>query len=157
MSSNVNDVLKLLPKLSQQELAVVRAAVDHLLDGSDIVQGDSTLSLYDVVSAAVGRGYLSFQEFRKMTAYKTWRRDGPAVVQFIERTFPQSHKVTKTAIMSFLVRALIDDMKMLKIPITIGTVTKQISQLPQVLDRCFPGYVESNMTHVIVKAMETRK
>ena len=151
----VNDLIRELPKLSQQELAVVRAAVDHLLDGSSNTE-DPTRSLYDVVSGAIGRGHLSFQEFHKMAIYKVWRRDAPAVVCFIDKTFPQSHKVTKTAIMSFLVRALIDDMKMLKIPITIGTVTRQIDQLPQVLDRCFPGYVESNMTHVIVRAMERK-
>jgi len=152
--SKLNDILAQLPKLGQRELSMLRAAVDHLLDGSN--EGDETRPLYDVMAGSVGRGYLSFHLFQKMTAYRTWRRDSPAVVQFIETTFPQSHKVTKVAIMSFLVSGLIDDMKMLRIPITLGTVTKHIHRLPQVFDNCFPSYRESGLAELVVKAMERK-
>jgi len=151
----LTDILSQLPKLSQEELATVRAAVEHLLAGSSDAE-DPTRPLYDVVSGAVGRGYLSFQEFSKMAAYKTWRRDAPAVVQFIETAFPQSHKVTKLAIMNYLVSALIDDLKERNVPITLRTITNNISRLPQILDDCFPDYLKGGAAHLIVKAMERR-
>lgn len=154
--TKVTDVLVLLPKLTQGELGTVRAAVEHLLTGGIVDSDDDTKPLYDMASAAVGRGYLSFYQFQKMAPYRVWKRDAKAVVQFIEKTFPESQKVTKMAITSFLVAALVDDMREIGIPITLGTITNHISRLPEMLEKCFPGYVASGLTHLIIKAMERK-
>jgi len=88
-----------------------------------------------------------------LAAYKTWKQKAPAVVRFIEENFPEAGKLAKTAMMTFLIEALIDDLKERGVPVTVGTLTNNIDRLPALFDECYPGYRQAGLTNIIVSAM----
>lgn len=149
-----NDMLRELPKLSQEELATVRAAIDHLLGSSDHLL-DNTSALYGAMITLLGIK-LAYRDFNATKPYREWRKSAPAVVYFIDQTFPASGKISKMAITKYLLTALIDDLKARKVPVTLGVVVSNISRLPQIFDACFPNYRESGMAHLVLKALERK-
>lgn len=149
---NLGELLGVLPKLSQQELAAVRAAIDHLLV-SQIDELDTTAPLYSAMTALLGVR-LSYRDYHNNVNYKTWKRSAPAVVTFIEDTWPEASKVAKLALMTFMLEALIADLKGRGVPISIGTVTLHLARVPQVFEQEFPDYIRSGLAHVVLTAMK---
>lgn len=147
----VNKVLGILPGLSQQELATVRAAIDHLLV-HQVDELDTTSPLYTAIATMLGVG-LSYRDFHNVQAYSTWRKVAPKVVSFIQETFPQATKVTKTAMMTFMLEALMDDLKGRGVSITLKTMTVNLSRLPMLFDQEFPDYRQNGMAHLVLEAM----
>lgn len=147
----VDEVLAALPKLSQPELASVRAALEHLLV-HQVDELDTTSPLYIAMSELLGVG-LSFRDFHNAQSYSTWRKVAPKVVAFMEATFPHTTKVTKFAMMTFMLEALMDDLKGRGVPLTLSTVTVNLARLPALFDQEFPGYRESGKAHLVLKAM----
>lgn len=148
----VNEMLKLLNKLSQPELATIKAATEHLLT-KQVDELDTTSVLYSTMATLLGVG-LSYRDFHNVTAFSTWRKSAPSVVSFIEATFPGATKVAKCAMMTFLLEALIDDLRGRGVPISLGTVTVNIQRLPALFDECFPSYRETGLAHLVLSAME---
>ena len=148
----LNDILAVLPSLQQHELATIKAAINHLLV-KQIDDVDTTSPLYEAMANLLGVG-LSFRDFHNVTSYSTWKKSAPHVVSFIEKTYPQATRVAKLAMMTFLLEALIDDLKGRGVPITLGTVTVNLERLPALYDQCFPGYRESGMAHLVLKSMK---
>lgn len=147
-------LLAALPHLKQTELATLRAAIDHLLVHR-VDDLDTTSPLYAAMAKLLGVG-LSYRDFHNVVSFKTWRKSAPAVVSFIEATFPTATKVAKIAMMTFLLEALIDDLKSRGVPITLGTVTINLDRLPQLFDSAFPDYRQAGMSHLVIEAMKKR-
>lgn len=150
----VDKVLALLPGLTQQELATVRAATDHLLV-HQLDELDTTSPLYATLAELLGLG-LSFRDFHNVQSYSTWRKVAPKVVSFIEATWPSATKVAKLAMMSFMVEALMDDLKGRGVPLTLATVTMNLARVPMIFDQEFPNYRESGKAHLVLEAMTKR-
>lgn len=155
-TSWLNEVVKLLPKLTQHELLTVRAAVEQLITAPHTEDVDATSPLYDNMSRLLGVT-LSFRDFHNTAVYRQWKRNAPACIAYIEEHFPECRKATKSALMLFMLEALIDDLKERGVPITLGTVTKNIDRLPQLFDQIFPGYIQAGLGHVIVQQLEGKK
>ncbi len=147
----VNKVLATLPHLSQEELATVRAAIEHLLV-HQVDELDTTSPLYTTLASLLNIG-LSYRDFHNVQSYSTWRKVAPKVVSFITDTFPQATKVAKIAMMTFMLEALIEDLKGRGVPLTLATVTINLSRLPAIFDECYPGYREAGKVHLILEAM----
>ncbi len=147
----LNEVLAALPHLSQTELATIKAAIDHLLT-QQVDEVDLTSPLYDAMAKALGL-QLSFRDFHNIVSYKTWKRTAPVVVRFIETTYPQATKVAKLAMMSFLIEALLEDLKSRGVPLSLGQVTLNLERLPMLYDQSFPDYRKSGMTNIVLEAM----
>lgn len=145
-------VLGILPQLSQTELATVRAALDHLLV-SKVDDLDTTSPLYAAMATLLGVK-LSFRDFHNVQAYSTWKKVAPGIVTFISETWPDLTKVAKLAMMSFLLEALIDDLKGRGVPVSLGTVTFNLSRLPEIYDLIFPGYRQAGLSHLVLGAMK---
>ncbi len=148
---NLTEVLAALPKLSQRDLATVRAAIDHLLV-QQVDDIDLTSPLYDAMAKALGL-HLSFRDFHNTTSYKTWKRTAPVVIAFIEKSWPEATKVAKAALMSFLIETLLDDLKSRNVPLTLGQVVMNLERMPMLVDTEFPDYIKSGMAHLILRAM----
>lgn len=144
-----------LPTLSQGELVTVRAACDRLIKSSvDAV--DETNPLFDALAQLLGVK-LSFRDFHNITAYTSWKRHAPGVVDFITQLYPDVSKAMKTGVMKFLLEALRDDLKDRGVPITIGTMTINLDRLPEIYDCCFPDYRETGNQQLVLEAMTRRK
>ncbi len=151
MSKNLNEVLRFLPHLSQQDLATARGAIEHLL--AKKVEDDPTLPLFSTVISLLGVR-ISFHAFRSTQAYKSWKRTAPAYLQFVDQTWPEASKVAKGAITAVLLDMLIDDLAGMGVTPTMSSVATGLERIPQLVDRAFPGYRKSGMTHLILEAME---
>ena len=55
--------------------------------------------------------------------------------------------------MGLCVGLLINDLKQLSVPVTLGTVCSNLARVPQVFDQQFPDYRQSGMAHIILKQM----
>lgn len=152
----LNEVIAALPKLTQHELLTVRAALEQLITAPHAEDVDVTSPLYDNMSRLLGVT-LSFRDFHNTAVYRQWKRNAPACIAYLDKHFPDSRKATKSALMLLMLESLIEDLKDRGVPITLGTVTKNIDRLPQMFDLIFPGYLESGLGHVIVQQLEGGK
>jgi len=53
-----------------------------------------------------------------------------------------------------LLEALIDDLKGRGVPVSLGTVTINLSRLPEIYDLIFPGYRQAGLSHLVLEAMK---
>lgn len=151
----LSEVVAALPKLNQQELLTIRAACDQLIK-IPVDDVDETNPLFDDLTHILGVK-LSFRDFHNVTAYSAWKRHAPGVVEFITEQHPDVSKVLKGALVRMLLEALRDDLRDRGIPVTLGTMAVNLDQLPEVYDRCFPGFRQAGMQRVIEQAMERRR
>lgn len=155
VAPKLQQVLSLLPVLSQSELATVRTAVDQLLVSSGAVSNKHEL-FYDALTGALNIRIPYERLPRQM--HKAWDKNAPVVVQFMEATWPvtQDGKITRLAMMKFLINMIIDELKAQRVPISVGTVITNLHRVEEVFDRHFPDYRKSGITGVIIKAMERK-
>jgi hypothetical protein len=144
----MKNILSQLPKLSQQELATIRAACDHLLD-----KKQETPVLYTSMLDILGQKGPSYSSFQRTASWKQWQKNLHEVESFYEKLFPNMTKVQEAAVNSLLLQLLVDDLKYLKVAITIGIVSSNLGRVPEVFDRAFPGYRQSGMAGKLLEAM----
>ena len=150
----LKDIIAALPKLSQSDLAAVRAAADHLLTGK-VDDLDHTIPLFDAMTRLLGVRR-SYRDFHRSVAYKTWRRTAPTALAFIDEAFPEATRVAKVAIMNMLLEALIEEFKERNWLISLVTVTRNLDRFEQVFENEFPGYLKSGLAHLVLESMLKR-
>lgn len=145
------EVLKLLPKLSQQELLLLKAAIEELVSQPDDAPEHP---LWGVVTKAVGMAapWAVFKTSRGN--YRLWNKYAPAIDAFLDTQFPAATKLQRHALLTFIISSLIADLKGRGVPITIGIVIKNLGRFIQVFDDQFPGYLESGLAHLILRALK---
>lgn len=144
MSTPLDTILSLLPKLDQSQLAIVRAFITDLSNTSS----EESL-LYEVVSTAV-RVKMPFSEFAKSSAYKTWAKGEPTVMAFLNSTFPECQKkLPMVAILRFLIDLLRAELVRADIPVTLGTISSNLNRIPEIFSSEFPGYAESGALSIV--------
>jgi len=156
----LNKLLASLPSLSKADLATVCAAADSLLGligGLPATSNNPAATpLFDAVTHALGLR-LGFAAFQATATYKTFRRGEVAVNDFVDAAFPEAcDKVSRNAILIFLVECLMDDLKARHVPLSIGALCNNLERAPQVFRDAFPGYVENGLAHLIFKSMTRR-
>jgi hypothetical protein len=151
----LNAIIAALPSLSQPELLSIRAACDHLIATPD-TNSDDTTPLYDAMAKLLGVG-LSYRDFHNVVSYRAWRKAAPSVVAFIDENWPDATRIVKLALMTLMLEALRDDLRERGIPVSLGTMTTNLSTLPECFDRCFPGYRETGMAHMVLDAITKKE
>ncbi len=147
-STSLSDVLPLLPALNKRDLLLVRAAVDRLLGAAEAPAG----LLYDAVMA-VARVKMPFSKFRGSKAYKGWAANEKLVLGFVDETWGKLNKVLYNALLVYLIEMLADDLKRRHVPVSVGSLAFNLSSVPEVFDRNFPGYTEAGLSPLILEAM----
>ncbi len=96
---------------------------------------------------------MSWNHFETTSAYKDFNRHAPGAVLFITKTFGGT-KTREMAAMKLVVGLLIDDLKKREIPVSLGSVCRNLNLLPMVFDAAFPNYRESGLVPMLLKQME---
>lgn len=154
MTKKVNEILAALPKLSQPELATIKAAVEHLLTKLDST--DDTLPLFTIVRLRLGVK-VSFGQFKATSAYPVWRKKAAVVVSFIDQWWPDAKKTERGALLTLAVDLLLSDLKRCQIPATLSSISSSLDRIPQLIDFELPDYRQSGLSHLVLKAMSTRR
>jgi hypothetical protein len=151
----MKSILSQLPKLTQQELATVRAACDHLLDRKQD-RKQEVPALYTAMLDVLGQSGPSYAGFQRTTSWKSWVKNLQEVESFITGLWPGMTKTQEASINCFLLQLLVDDLKYLKVAATLGSVSSNLGRLPEVFDRNFPDYRANGMAGMILEAMVRR-
>ncbi len=154
MSKNLNEALRLLPHLTQKDLATVRSAIDHLMARK--TEDDPTTALFTAVVAVLGI-QASFHYFKQTRGYVAWRRTAPAYLAFVDQNWPDASKVAKGAITAIMMDFLVDDLKGQQIPVTLATMAAGLERIPQLFDAAWPGYRRAGAAHLILNAISKGK
>ncbi len=147
----MKQILAQLPKLSQQELATIKAACDHLLDRKQEVP-----LLYLSMLDLLGQKGPSYASFQRTVSWKPWQKNLLEVSAFIEKLWPDLTRVQEASINCFLLQLLAGDLKYLKVAVTIGSISSNLGRVPEVFDRSFPGYRENGLAGLVLKTMVNR-
>lgn len=147
----MKNILAQLPRLTQQELATVRAACDHLLDKPQEVP-----NLYLAMLRILGQKGPSYASFQRTASWKQWQKNLQEVTAFTEKLWPDMTKVQEASLNNFLLQLLVDDLNYLKVVATIGSISSNLGRVPEVFDRNFPGYREAGLAKVVLHVMVNR-
>lgn len=163
MSTHIDTIASQLPQMSAEELSKIRQLTDMLLGGNkptDAKPDDPTerimyQALRSELSSLGLNSNISFSTFTESNYYKNWRRGLKVVDEFITKSF-RGYVKTETqrlGLCRVLIQALIKDFKRNEIPVSVGTIARNIHRIPQAFDNAFPGYIESGMAYLVPQAM----
>jgi hypothetical protein len=146
----VSKIISALALLSVAERAAVRVALDSL--GAPKTNYGPTVALYEAIATVCGTT-LPLSRFTRTVHGKAWAEKSASAMKFIHDTFPNLRKPAELALQRMLINALADDLRRRKVPISVGSVVAALDRLPRVFENCFPGYLESGMAELVIKAM----
>lgn len=152
------DIISILPKLSQDELNKITEA-SKFLTKKQIKNVDEYEWLFEAMLSELKihgiRRYISFINFTETSNFKFFKKGSLEVLSFLKDVFPKyKSRVQKTGISRILIASLIRDMRSKHIPVTLGTISKNIHRLPEIFEISFPNYIESGLAHLIPQQME---
>jgi hypothetical protein len=130
-------------------LKTLKAALEGLIHKRE---DEAEPLLYDVLRRAIGT-VPPYSVFQTTNAYKQWHRHAAYAEGFIAKNFPEATKLQRQALMTLTVKALVTDLKGRNVPITMGSVVKNLGRFAAIFDLEFPSYIESGMQFLILKAL----
>ncbi len=143
------DIIKALPNLKQQELRQLRAVINSLLGQGPV---DDCPLVYDALCNAVGQGR-PFAAFKRTAAIGPWRANAPAVMGFIEATWPGVQVNLQRGLLNLCLKLLAEALHRQKLPVTYHTMTVNLHRVPEAFDYAFPDYRQTGMAHVVLNAL----
>jgi len=154
-----SEIISTLPKLTSDEINQIKETANFLSSNTRKSSIDKHEWLYDaLLSELKVHGvlrYITFVSFSETSSYTSFKRGAKEVEQFFNSVFPNHKKrIQKNGISRILIASLIRDMRRRQIPITLGTVSKNVHRLPEVFEISFPNYIQSGLAHLIPTQME---
>src|SRR5262245_22370060 len=116
----LSDCLKLLHDLNKRDLEKLKAAIEDKL--GKIRDDAPEHLLWGIICKAAGIPALWDHFLNSTEHYPKWKKYVPAIDAFLEAQFPTATKVDHYALMTFIVSALVNDLKGRNVPITIGSI-----------------------------------
>lgn len=149
----LSEIIKQLPRLSQQELKTLRLAINELSTRKDD-EGESFL--YTALLKVTG-SRTPYAIFMKTSGYQHWKRHLPDIERFIATNFPLANRITGLALATFTLQALCQDLKGRNVPISMGSVAKNLGRFADVFEDQFPGYLSSGLGPLILTMLKEHR
>ena len=150
--SYLQDVVKILPKLTRAELLQVRARVEaltqHPASADTRKDRKETLVLQTIVSALAARGidYAPIASLRNHGNLALFRAKLPPLFAYLDNVSPRESRV----LLRLGVDLLYADLLEMGVPVTGRTLMNAIHRIPGVLNKHFPGYAEEGLLSLLV-------
>lgn len=146
-----DDILAALPKLTRNDLLALQGVILSLLGASkpDDLSHPS-LKLYSALTAICGAS-VPYATFLLSNHGKLFKKNTPAVMEFIAATFPNlKTKVEEQAVMRLVLGLVVDDLAArLRAKPSMGMVASNLPRIPELFENAYPGYLESGLAHLI--------
>lgn len=147
MTTRLDQVLALLPELTDKERLSVSSALSFLAKPQDKADPVSTLifsTLTEVVEA-----------HQSMTGLSTYYRGLfdkhlPAFKALLVR-FKQGGGRGAAQVMRLLWRMLADDLKRRQIPVSLGSMILNMGRVAEAFESAFPGYLDSGLADLVMR------
>lgn len=157
-----------LSGLNATDLAKVKQLTDMLLGGQvrdcqPSITDPTERILFEAVKselkAAGVNGAIGFDGFTESKFYPSWKRGVAVVAEFIDTNFKDYVKTEpqRIGICRILVQTMINDFRRNNIPVSVGTIARNIHRVPQTFERQFPGYIHSGLAYLIPASMLRKK
>jgi len=152
------DIISALTNLTQDELTQIKEAATFLTK-KQIKNIDKYEWLFRAMIEELKihgvNPYTNFTNFTGTQNFKFFKKGFNVIDSFFKDVYPKYTKhIQKIGISRILIAALIRDMRSMHIPVTLGTVSKNIHRLPEVFEKSFPNYIQSGLAHLIPQQME---
>ena len=135
-----DNILGLLPQLSQAELKEVVALVNSLIKPSaKAPQSSADSLLLQAMNSALG------VQFKPVGRCKAPYNEGaPLALAYLGQHYSKAmgHKVSALALLGYMLRLIIDDLQRMQVPVGPVTVAQSLHKVPKLFRDAFPGYSE---------------
>ena len=149
----IDQVKILLPKLTVQELKELQTNIHHTLSGKTLeVKGEEDEWFYVSLTGALKRelraSFPPYPQFKSRNGrlYKKFETQYLDFDAWLKKCFPEGTKISKLQrhrLYDFFTEIVIDDLKTSTLPLSLTTLLTFFNNLPGIVDRKFPGYIQS--------------
>ena len=157
-SVNFDQVIESIPSFTSKELEQLQSTTSYLLSNTGYTPNLSK-SETEVINALSKRleaegirfGF-NHQMIKKIGGWKSGVNEVIKFVNYFESTSQIKLKqIERQVLLRLLFKLLIDDMKRIGIAITLKAIVNNMSRIPDVFDRSFPGYLSSGLAYFVIK------
>jgi hypothetical protein len=153
----LRSALNALPQLNPIEIQFLEAAIHRgSSQGPATEEEEDTFTVFCKLMAAHGiRQNFSYSEIGRQKCSRAWKTGVENLNLFISYAFKDAikSKVERLALINFLFDLLLTDLRGRHVPITIKTVTHNMTRITGLFSDAFPGYVEAGMAYVVLLAL----
>ena len=151
-----NKLIEALPGLSQAELRAVKLAVERLLDTKPKELDED---LFHAVLDVLGTKSIGIKAFMKTKAYPIFIENQKYVNELIDRIIGDipRNKVKVVHLKRFLVSLIAADLfnrYPKDITPTMPSISMHLCNIEEVFEQSFPGYIQSGLTHLVLKGLQ---
>jgi hypothetical protein len=156
-----------LSTFGKTDLLQIRQLTDVLLGGNTSAEtpviDDNESLLFEAVKAELSsnglNGNIPFATLKDSRYYSSWCKGLVVVNQFIDQQFKGyiTGRAVRIGATRILVQILLADLKRLGVPPSLGTIARNLHRVPQAFDNQFPGYINSGLAYLVVKAISTKR
>jgi len=150
------DIILSLPQLSKEDRQKIKLVLDSLFQEIPQVRDSSaplsiTFNAFKKSFERVGLPIAMPQSilFKK----KKDKESALWVFNWVQEKFQAQTRQEQLAVMTYLLTCLINYLRDIDCPISVGIVMNNLRNLPRAIDAHFPGYVESGLSSVIVQGV----
>jgi hypothetical protein len=155
-----NNILKVLPKLSQDDLKQIRTRLDFLLQVTNKVsQLEDKKIFYDIMSNIIYQKTGNKPLYYNIFITTKHKKFLDHAFSFINKYFDnittnikikKSVKITKQKFYVTFAKITIAYLIKIDVPISVSSVLKCVEKFPGLLNSEFPGYIEANLIEKIL-------
>jgi hypothetical protein len=142
----LQSIIAELPNLKEQELKLVKAAIEELL------QPEEPSVLYTALCRTVKQN-LPFDAFARSRAFSRYKLNEKLVLEFVRFNWPDLSQVREQGLLCSLLQLLVGYLGGKNIPVSIGTVALNLHQLPTVVEQAFPGYLAAGLGPLLLQTL----
>lgn len=146
--------MKNLKNLTQSELKEVIEEASFLLAVHNNVSGNQEIFYY-VISLYLKKFSITsppFGTIKKQLFYKKFLSVSDSVDSFIDKNFKKVTRVERSKLYNFFVRIIVSHIQNnTELSLSLKVVLNYFSYLPQLIDKSFPGYIESGLLSLILE------
>jgi hypothetical protein len=152
--SDLQRIIEALPHLTQTELKSVKVRIGFLLkvgNQTDVETSTEELLVLDAIVSVLSSMGLEFPQVHLLK-----KRSNPAFREKVGSLFKYLNhsglvRIEIRGLLLVGVKLLVDNMKGGSLPISGGTIMRNIGRIPSLINQAFPLYAESGILHMIVR------
>ncbi len=156
-TKEIYDALTVLPA---QDLEQIKARAEFLLGQTaktkHIEDTTNEELLFDVLTdhlhSLFGSSPLPWGNFVQIKAHPLFMKNAKKVDAFINNLTKDLTQIERIRVYRLCISLISQNLRELRVPLSISSITSNLSRAPELFDRSFPGYIKAGLGHLIIRA-----